>query len=347
MPIIDLSSLPENYAHKMGSEIDAALLDRKTWTSRRKIARNLYYGNAERLDVHWEGSSDIHMPVVYDKVESMVPKLHNAFFNTTPLVVVQRVPEEFDPEETNVQEKWINWALENDVPQFFITTISWFRNMLLDGVGVVKTSWDKKWRNTCEIHNLKAFLKEGEQAQGFTLTQGRPKSSLELLRELFPGGELTRSESLGTGTDASTWEVDLVEGRREIIGIRVEFLKSEFMDEIVARVYRPVLQTDNPRVDIVDAEQLIVPYRTKDLQSADWVAHQYHLRMHDIHARMQDEDPWQLTEDQLDRLKAIAHGGGEKYPENIYNETMSILKDQVEALMARMARTAFPATTTS
>ena len=328
MPILSIDQLPENFADTMLSEIDAAMLDRKDWELRKRVARNLYYGNAQRLDVHWEGASDIHMPVVYDKVESMVPKLHNSFFNVEPKVVVRRVAEEYDSEDTKIQQKFFNWALDHDIPHFFTTTIAWFRNMLLDGVGVVKVRWDKCWRNTCEVHNLKAFKSAGEQAQGVRVAQGRPKTVLEMLDELFKGAEVVDAAAI----EEMIYMVSIIESRREISGIRVEFTKSEFVDEVRAYVYRPVLVDDNPVVEVIDAERLILPYRACQIQQADWVAHEYFLRDDDIERRLQDEDPWELDSEQIERLKKILKGGREKYPESPHNDAMRRLKDDTTGI---------------
>ncbi len=327
MPIILDIETRQTRGRELIRDITGNIRDHSIWLRKREICRNLYLDNGRRLDVHWAGASNIHLPVIFEKVEAMVPKLVNAFFGIDPIVSVSRPAGEYNPDETKEHEWFANWALRYDIPDFFVTVTSWFRNTLLDGVGVVKTRWKREWRDTCEIYALKRDTRKGEPlgASGLIADADTPKTNLDFFDELFGVKNIMTLEETGAG-----FTLDIVEDRRLVRDIRVEFHDSEFVDEIEAHVFRPVLCADNPVVEVVEGEDLIVPYRAANIQTAPMIAHQYWLTKEEIIARGQSDnsrDRWDITEDDAARIES-----GTGYPQEEIQENRTSKRSKDEAI---------------
>lgn len=293
--------------------INQDIEDRRGLLKDLQVARALYFNQPSASSkLPWPGASDIHLPVVTEKIESTVPKLVNSFWGTEPIVHVRRVAEDFVPEETNQAEQFINWAIESDIPDFYQTTENWFRNTLLDGTATVKIRWDKSWRKAVEVFPLKIMLEAGEPSPAddqVVPDTARPKMAIEFLVEIFgKPDQLSRAlldfERLDDGDDlmGSRWRVEFLEDRRRL-ECTVRFAESEFVDEVDVYVYRRVLEDNNPCVELMEFEDLIVPYRTSDLQSASRVVHQYWLTVPEIEAKVA-EGEWQLTDEDMEMIRA-------------------------------------------
>lgn len=299
-------------------EIRHAIRDRADLDGKLQMIRSLYYMDKDpAIGLPWEGASDMHLPVVYEKIEAMVPKVVNAFWGTEPIVHVRRVAQEFMPEETDNAERIINWGVGEDIfPNFYDTSENWFRNALRDGMSTLKVYWLREWEKTVEIHRVKAVYDAGQMTvHGVEAMDARAKTPDEILMEIFgrpsakhglldaeeqdredvPPGEHMFEELIGL-----TYDIDFIDDRRRQGG-RVVFRLSEYVDEIDVYVYRHVLRHDRPCVEVVEHEDLIVPFRTRDIQDADWVAHQYWLDKSEIERRV-DEGTFRLSDEDLDAL---------------------------------------------
>lgn len=301
-------------------DLTGAIRDHATWLKKRDTVRALYYDNGQRYDTTWEGASNIHLPVVYEKVEAMVPKLVNSFFGVDPIVRVSRPASDYDPEETKEYEQFANWALRYDIPDFFVTVTSWFRNVLIDGVGVVKIQWEREWRDTCEIYSLKRETRKGEPlgASGLAADADTPKSMMDLLDELFGYKNIMKLDEIGD----HKFRLSIVEDRRLLDDITVEFHDAEYIDEVEAHIFRPVLYADHPTIKVVEGEDLIVPYRAAHVQTAPLIAHQYWLTKDEMLARAHSDNPrdrWDITEDDAARIES----GTGMPQEEIQENTMS------------------------
>ncbi len=324
----------EQKGRKLTSLIDGDLDNRADWESTRLESRRLFYGDGvTRPDLHFDNATDIHAPVLMENVERITPKMNNSIWGAWPHVVVERTAEEYDPQDTKIQEGFINWAMDYDIPHLFSTTHAWFRNMLLDGVGVVKTVWITEWRNTCEVHRVKTVFAQGEMTpSGFTVNEsGREKQVADILDELFGRDAWT---PVGEGADGEV-RLTIVEDRRLIENVRVVFTdKSQFVDEVEILVYRPVLVRDSVDVSVVEAESLIVPYKTRDIQSAKRITHEHWMTVDEIEfeARSDRFDPWLLDDGDVTRLRAAAAGSqyGREAPNN---EAFARHKDMVEGVI--------------
>jgi hypothetical protein len=332
-----LITMTEDWRKSKGTElcqlVDDDLLARQDWENQRVEARAMYYGDIPRKDITWPGddASDIHLPVIFENVERLVPKLNNAIWNVDPHVLVERTPDDYDPEETRIQEQFINWALENDIPNFYVTTHSWFRNMLLDGVGITKSRWRTVWRHTAETHRIKISFQPGEfTPMGFQVEEPKEKSAADILDEMFGRGKYVVHQDNG-----AELRLTIEEDRRIIENVRVLFTDaSQFVDEVEIVVHRPVLVQDSPEVDVVEAEHFIVPYRTKDIPSARRATQEHYMTMAEVRAEASPKkyDPWVLSEDDAARLSAYAESMTEDQQPNYNNRELAKLKDDVEGV---------------
>ena len=297
--------------------IDRDIRDRQLHMAKRQYTRNVYYGTSTRV-LRYEGQSDLHLPVVTEKIEGIVPKLNNAMFNAEPHVNMMRIQEEFDPDETRNAERHLNWAIENDIPGFYDTMDMWHRNMLLDTVSVVKTFYNIEERNTVLIEPAKIAWHAGEaDLSGFEVPADRQKTPVEILVDVLPRGfeveSISQPDNKLKSPDAAFTEFDDFEGlelrvsfvddRKEYDNVLVEFHESRFNDEVNVYIYRPVTQYDRVEVEVVEYEDLIVPYRTQDLQTAERVIHQYWLTFAEIQKKV-DEGDWLVTAADMDAMQA-------------------------------------------
>ena len=318
---------------RITQQVKADISNRQDWQAQRLEARSLYYGETARPDIHWEGATDIHLPLVYDHIERLVPKMNNSFWNVWPHVIVDRVPSEYDPTESRIQEHFMNWAIDYDIPGFYMTTHQWFRNAMLDGVSQVKTQWISSWRRTCEIHRLKQMKRSEDQPQN--PEPGEPpqmefKSAFDLLDELFgknqwhPAGDL----------EGDTIYLTIVEDRRPIEGVKVVFRgESQFMDELDILVYRPILVEDNPNVDVIESDNLVLPARTRNIQKAKRVTHIHYMDLEELAHESNEKrfDPWHITPEDWVMLEAESRGT-EYEEQDSNNQSVQKLKDDVEGM---------------
>ena len=133
------------------------LKDRARKMDNVRSIRAMYFDEGLGSVGPWEGSSDIHLPVLVEKIEGVIPKISNAFWGADPLTHVQYPPDLGRRDEAKDEEKFLNWALRSDINSFYGTTEGWIRNMLLDGTSVVKAYWSRKWRQSVEITTVKVM----------------------------------------------------------------------------------------------------------------------------------------------------------------------------------------------
>lgn len=324
------------------SEIRQAVRDRKPLDDKLQLVRALYWMDKDPGAVPWDGASDIHLPVIYEKIETSVPKIVNAFWGTEPVVHVKRVPSEYMPEETDNAEALINWGISEDIhPNFYDTSESWFRNALRDGMSTVKTYWIREWAKIVEVHKIKGMYDAGQMTvDGIEVLEDRPKDAVEILYEIFGKAsakhgmldwkELDEVDQPVEGDIfpeliGRAFDVDFIEERRRLY-CTVVFQRSEYVDEINVHIYRRILKHDRPCVEVVEHEDLIVPYRTQDLQEADWVAQQYWLSPREVKQRY-EQGLFEMSEEQYKQLMAAA--SGERQEELEDNDELKEQKDRV------------------
>lgn len=330
--------LTKDFKQERGRKLVEAIMqdirDRAHRIQKVKQGRALYFDErrSKTASEPWEGASNIHLPLVLEKIEGTVPKLMNAFWGTEPIVHVRRVADEFLPEETNQVEQFLNWGLESDVPNLYCTMENWFRNTLIDGNATVKPRWLRKWRKTVDVIPVKIMYDVGDvDLAGEPIEEPRNKTRLELLIEIFGMPDNLTRALLDTDVGVSDEElvgldtvVRFIENRREL-SARVVVQPSEYVDEVNVYIYRRTLERDSPVVDLVEFEDLIVPYRARDLQSASRVTQQYWLTVNEIERKVR-EGEWKMTKAELNELRNVRKTRQEEVQEN---RVLKHQKDQV------------------
>jgi len=317
--------------------VESDIRDRYPHLKRREIIRNIYNGISMR-QLRYEGQSDIHLPVLTEKVEMMVPKEMNAFWNADPHIHVERVGGEYNVDEVDNVQRYINWAVETDVPNFYATTEMWMRNRYVDGVSIVMPWYNQVFKRTVQIHAIKTILYAGEtDVMGAIVPEPREKTIGEIIFEIFPsaltvkddGGVEIEDEVLTTVQEKLTGRaflVDFVEDRRKYEDVRVEFHPSDYVDEIQVYVYREVLDKDNVEVEAIEYEDFVVPYRTDDIQTAPRITRLYYLNYAEIQQKIKYED-WEISEEEAATLKK-GGGSAEKTEEIPDNKGLKSQKDK-------------------
>ncbi|KPJ95870.1 MAG: hypothetical protein AMJ55_02975 [Gammaproteobacteria bacterium SG8_15] len=304
------------------------LRDRQGRIERIAQVRALYLDEAPSQVGPWAGASDVHIPVIADKVDGAVPKIISAFWGTDPLAHVQYPAGQGRHEEAKEEEQFINWSFRSDIPDFYGTFEDWTRNTLIDGVSVLKTTYERTWRKTIERRPIKLMYGEGDvSSYGDVVVAARPKDPEEILAEIFgfPQGNvdqlvdtLANASFVDGPTDqlpGQRWEVEFVEDRRMLDGT-VVFQDSEFVDEVDVYIYRYIMEKDGPCVTVVDFEDFIVPYRTREIQAAARVTHQYWITVEEARRRM-DSGEWQVDEEDRRFMETRRPSREQEAPENM------------------------------
>lgn len=308
------------------------LKDRSRKMNNVRSTRAMYFDQGIGASGPWEGSSDVHLPVLVEKIEGVIPKVSNAFWGADPLTHVQYPADRGRRDEAKDEERYLNWALRSDIKGFYSTTEGWIRNMLLDGTSVVKAYWSRKWRQTVDITPVKLMYDTGEMTSfGEPVQAPREKSGMEILAEIFGFGQLAHTlidYSLIDGSEnklvGQKYDVEFIDDRRKLEGT-ADIRESEFVDEVDVYVYRDILVEDAPRIEVVEFEDFIVPFRTKDIQSADRIVQQYWITREEAVRRV-DDGIWDLSEEDKQVLLARRTSKQEEMEDN---KTLKRQKDAV------------------
>jgi hypothetical protein len=344
--------LSEEQSKQKGLELCGLIEDdlraRETVVKRRAMMRDLYAGLPDSA-VNEEGVT-IHLPVIAEKVDGTTPKIVNAFWNADPIVHVIRMAEEYNSTETDNVERFMNWALISDIVDAYMAFEQWVRNALIDGVSVIKVFWDYAERETVLTKRLPIFWRAGEtDYSNQPVPEERVKLPIELLGDLFGTdprqrgiAEISRlykeSESRETEYDhlkeVDTFDgliaiVDIVENRIRYDDVEVRFEECEYIDEIAVTIKRPVIYRDCPRLELVEFDDLVVPFRTASLDPVHCprVTHICYYTMARIKSYM-NNCGWDLSDEDMEALASAASTKPEQYRYEDGNTSMKEQKDQ-------------------
>lgn len=351
-PLLELT--PEQAVEK-GTElinlIEDDLRARDEVLRRRAIMRDLYAGLPDSA-MSDEGVT-IHLPVIAEKIDGTVPKIVNAFWNSDPIVHVIRMADEMNLEQTEQIEKFMNWALISDIKDVYQTFEQWVRNCLIDGVSVIKIYWDYAERETVINRRARIFWQVGEtDLTNQRVPNERPKLPAEILADLFGTNarqngvvqikkfykEETEEEYEDDGVppylkevealDGYVAVIDMVENRVFYEDVIVRFHDCEYIDEIAVTVQRPIIYRDCPRAEVIEFDQIVVPFRTASLDPAH-CPRVTHICYYTI-AQIKTYDSrckWGLTEEDYETLRGAASTKPEDYRALDGNQAMKAQKD--------------------
>ena len=301
---------PKAKGNLLISLIEDDIRERQPAIRMRHMIRNLYYGINLRKK-RYAGQSDIHLYVLAEKVENTVAKELNAFMAIEPHVHVENVPPMVSPLEAKQAERISNWAVDTDIPDFYRTFEGWLRNRHLDSVAAVKVWYNFEQRHTVVLDDAETMWQTGESDfTGEEIPQPRLKVPAEVLGSVFTAVfvndarrgkkkiDVTEEQEL----EGLSFDIDFAEGNLDYAGIRVEFRPHKERDVITVASFRPVTIKDNVEVDLVEFEDLVVPSRTRDLQSAERIAQKYWLTPAELKTKIM-HDGWDISESEYSVLK--------------------------------------------
>lgn len=286
--------------------IQQAWSDTSGLRAKRDKIRELYFKEPGGFDslVPWEGASDIHLPLITDKIETAVPKLVSSVWRADPFVNVATADGNSDSKAAKNVESFLSWAFRNDIPDFYLTYSNSERNKLLDGTSFLKIRWDRSYRKTIEVHTIPVMLKPGDADMlGEEVTEARDKTIDELMQEVFGFGDPNNTYYDYKKTGKDRYKVEFTEDG-EKMECQVEIHPGRRIDEVDVKIKRMVLSGDNPEISNVDFEDLLFPVRAETLQKAKWVAHRTWYPVHEVR-RMRNEGKWVMTDDEFDTITRI------------------------------------------
>lgn len=276
--------------------------------------RSLYFGTATAdMPLPWPGASNIHLPVLMEKVETFVPMVMSAFWGIEPVVNVRRSPDEYNPEQTDEVEQFMNFIVTKDIVNFYETFETWLRSTGIDSMSHLSPNWERKMRYVSVMHTLKRVYEADEQmASGQKAVEAREKTSLELLIEIFgpigaTNGLLDAQPLRGTDEDAAVgtiWSVAFIEDRVPYRA-EVSFIPGIHIDEVRAQVRRKIIEREGAAVDVLEYEDLVLPYRAQNVQDADRVTQRYWLTVDEVEEKVVSGE-WTMSSVDLEMLKGHA-----------------------------------------
>lgn len=284
-------------------QISIAEQNRSALLDKIRTVREYYYRRPGGFtsDTPWEGAVDLHLPVMMEKIETAVPKIVSAQVRADPFVNVRSPGGGATDFATRSIEKFVAWAVHNDIPDAYGGIENFVRNMLIDGTSIAKIGYQRTWRYAVENTPVKMFYNGGDISPlGEEISVPREKTEDEILAEVFGVGDLAEGGILDTKKKGGKFFVTFVEGGRKFQAT-VTFDKTDMLDELNVRAVRKVIDQDSPTFDLVDLEDFVVPFRAKSIKSASWTAQKTWYTIKEIEERVADGD-WTLTKEQLRAL---------------------------------------------
>jgi len=330
--------ITEKFAKDRGRQllelIDGDLRDRKPHMAMLEKIRQYYYGDIDR-DLRYPGQVNMHLPVITEKVEGMTLKVMNAMYGADPFVNVSRPMKDVDPEKTRKNEAYLNWKFAVSIPDSYRHIQRWVRGMLLDGPSVLMPYYSYETRKGIQTSFQKKYWLVGETDMLDTeVLAERLKLPIELLQQQFGKAVSVTSISLDgsdipletefEGFEGLVATVNFIEDRVKYRDVKVYFYDTKRVDEVELCVHRTVVVRDGVVFENIEPEDIILPYRAMDPQTAERVGRQYWLTLHQIQEKV-DSGEWNLSEADMNGLRA--QGRSEKMEEHEENTELKNQRD--------------------
>jgi hypothetical protein len=264
-------------------------------------------------DGPWEGAVEIHLPVILEKIETAVPKVQSALWRAHPFASVKSPSGEMNGQSTREVERFLEWAFRNDIEYFYEVLENFVRNCLLDGTAVMKTIWERRWRRAIEISRLKTYLKEGEiDVFGNPIKEARPKTTREMVLEVVGFGDPENTVMKLDKTGKRTFDLQFTEAGR-IYDATAEFQDTDVLNEVELKIARNIIEYDAPKCTNIDLQDIIMPFRSTNIQEAKWVAHRTRYTLEEVRAK-RDSGDWEMSEEDFRWMSGQRRENDDKSP---------------------------------
>ena len=301
--------------------------NKNAWLKKVQKFREMYYRDpgSTTVDEPWEGAVALHMPIVHEKIETATPKILSALWRADPFVNVKAPSgENFATKALKKIERFLTWAFHNDIREFYLFLENFIRTMLLDGTSFAKIRWERKFRRGVDHILVDSRWKVGEQTPlGQEIEHEREKTDIEILMEVFGFGELEQTV-FDYKKKKDHYKVEFMEAGRKYSG-EVEFIPTDILNEIDVRIKRKFMQYDAPVCDLIEPDDIVLPSRSTDIQSARWVAHAEWYSKDEVEKKMKSGS-WNISKREFNNL--WSHG--------MYDDPKSMLKQQKDDVVGTL-----------
>jgi hypothetical protein len=130
----------------------------------------MYHGILPEKTTPWRGASNLHIPITQIIVDTITASLANAILNNIPIVAVipyqdQAVQSPEVEESARRLESFLNYAINEEIPDFRNVIVQWIRQAVLYGTGIVKVIWRLETKNVRRRGGVK-IAEDGSLIEG-------------------------------------------------------------------------------------------------------------------------------------------------------------------------------------
>lgn len=305
----------EDWAVLLTQEINEAKDARRGYLEQVAESYNQYRNILPAKSRPWPGCSNLQPPVTTGGVEKIVQRTVMQFLQGREYVHMRGLSDATSDRARKV-EAYHRWQAEAELD--YARNIDLFqRSRTIAGTGVMLVDWARTKRTVCDVLTLgreiivpeKRTKRGGDDPALKYVQNGEPQkkgSAIdEILFELFGsvGVEVKGKDKMGVDGDLEFWDV-LVEDRGQEYEARVTIDKSdELGDDIEVMAEIPRLVKDQPVIEVLNIENVIVAPGPHTIQDAPLVVVRDHVNVDFIEAQL-DSDEWYLEGDERDELMA-------------------------------------------
>lgn len=253
-------------------------LDRQQWLDDLPKWLDAYQGRPVKKDKPWKDASNLFVPVTATAIDAIHPRLMAALFKPTPICSF-KAQEPSDVDLARKNEMFLDYAAREECNLFPLAD-RFILGTLINGIQVVKVTWEVKTRNVRDRH-----------------VYARDVDPLTAIQEV-----LSKEQAYADAIEKlSDEEYEVAIGKNKIV-IEVE----QKNDQFIVITEREEVVRDAPIIDIVKPEDIAFPSDTPyDLQKAERTTHRYWLTMDQIKGNVKTKS-FRCSDDDLEKLELMA-----------------------------------------
>ncbi|MCP4573388.1 MAG: hypothetical protein GY838_13615 [bacterium] len=302
---------------RLQNDISLAKTARHEWLQEYRRSYRQYRNIVPPKNIPWEGCANLHPPMTTRAVEQLVRRMVMFFIQdkeyvtltansavTSSLGMAQKV------------EQFLRWAAESEL-DYFRFVDGFVREMVIGGTGIAMTTWCRDERIVGDTMILgrdritqthpggdPQYRSVGEQVR-----RGAPID--QIVNEVFGSQNLqvTSRKKLSGGKGREKWAVSFKENGVPKDGFIHVDKREELGDEIEVIAEVPRLVENQPVLEFLSAEDVIVPSGNWTIQKAPLVAVRRFAPWDMVQARVKSGE-WDLTSTEMRTLQDQVEGVG-------------------------------------
>ena len=209
-------------------------------------------------DWPWPGASNLHIPLTDKIVQRRKPDLAALTFGVSPPVVFRRRSSATPIERQIKSEQIMAWLIDSGVRDFKRESLLADHSMVVDGVGVFKTTWNfqvRKYVKAIKIQSIPIHVAAAIDAEDDEVAV------------------------TGIMADVLQIEIDNEENRDEVRN-KLGELRSQ--ERGVVEFELEELWQNAPTVTSVNLSHIIIPDDTEDISDARRITHRFFMTLNDL-----------------------------------------------------------------